>query len=92
MVTMNSREACVWSTNKDCWDSFLNDPELARALEQVRLEQSQSSHCENGDLQNGKSGIAASETCEKEEPSGIDERIRAYETPITDEILRQSIR
>ena len=89
-MSMQNQQACVWATRKELWDSFLNDPELARALDEARSDEP--------DSIDTSAEAAASELSEDQiaETSGnhqsIGARLRAYETPITDDILRQSIR
>ncbi len=68
----------VWDTTIECWDDFLNDPEISRAIETVR-EASQS-----GQTLQGALAVRTDET--------IGERLSACETPMTEEILRQSIK
>lgn len=86
---MENQQACVWATSKELWDSFLNDPELARALDSA---QSLADHAEASERANTpqSAGSSSSEASPTEQRIGA--RLRAYETPITDEILRQSIR
>lgn len=95
---MESNQACVWATRKALWDSFLNDPELTRAIDQLRNENQHPG--ETGERASTKlaaphgSGqqAAGDDAADEKEKQKIGARLRAYETPITDEILRQSIR
>lgn len=85
---MDIQQACVWATSKEHWDNFLNDPELARALDSARSN-------ESGDIRYEKQNpeqTAASSAINDSAGQRIGARLRAYETPITDEVLRQSIR
>ncbi len=87
----DEKQACVWATSKDRWDSFLNDPELARAIDSVR----QTSPATGSSVESAvaESPVAAARKGDTDESMhSIGARLRAYETPITDEILRQSIR
>lgn len=86
---MENRQACVWATRKELWDSFLNDPELTRALDDAHnASSSESEESDNSEIS------PRAESAPDGSPSGerIGARLRAYETPITDDILRQSIR
>lgn len=86
---MRNKQACVWATSCEVWDSFLNDPELASAIENAR-------NASSPDEDHGSSAVPESSANELDESDEnqhrIGARLRAYETPITDEILRQSIR
>lgn len=86
---MQNNQACVWATSSDLWDSFLNDPELALAIENAR-------NAKPADENHGSPAASESSADEHDDNSErqhcIGDRLRAYETPITDEILRQSIR
>ena len=88
-MSMQNHQACVWATRKELWDSFLNDPALARAIDNVR-SQSESSDAPATATASDSSKTQVSETSGDEQNIGA--RLRAYETPITDDILRQSIR
>lgn len=87
---MENQQACVWATSKELWDSFLNDPELARALDSAQLSnadhnsESEAASTSGGPDESARDGDSAEQH--------IGARLKAYETPITDEILRQSIR
>lgn len=83
----SKKEACVWATTKERWDSFLNDPELLRAIDSVR----QATTLDNS-TESAIPEPLVSAADEDESAHSIGARLRAYETPITDEILRQSIR
>ncbi|MFK8080755.1 MAG: hypothetical protein AB8B97_10755 [Granulosicoccus sp.] len=86
---MDNQQACVWATRKELWDSFLNDPELARALDSARSSEPDT---EDNTHTLREENSAYSSTNEGNTGQRIGARLRAYETPITDEILRQSIR
>ena len=86
---MQNHQACVWATRKELWDSFLNDPALARAIDNVR-NQSESDSATAKVTASDSSKTKTSQTSDDEQRIGA--RLRAYETPITDDILRQSIR
>ncbi|MFK7859417.1 MAG: hypothetical protein AB8B64_11360 [Granulosicoccus sp.] len=86
---MDNQPACVWATNKELWDSFLNDPELARALDSAKRGKTVHAK-EPGKSDAGQANDLSAVDGEEERQIGA--RLRAYETPITDEILRQSIR
>lgn len=96
---MENNQACVWSTRKALWDSFLNDPEIARAIDQLREENQQGKDANRADAPSSPATPEAAgrlaaddEQADNKEKQNIGARLRAYETPITDEILRQSIR
>ncbi len=84
------KKPCVWATSKERWDSFLNDPELARAFDSVR----QAIPAADNSAVNlvAESSVDATEERHEESADSIGARLRAYETPVTDEVLRQSIR
>ncbi|MDC0434436.1 hypothetical protein OAM69_02215 [bacterium] len=88
-MSMQNDQACVWATRKELWDSFLNDPALARAIDNVR-SQSETSDAKATATASDSSDIQVSDTPGDEQSIGA--RLRAYETPITDDILRQSIK
>ncbi|MBX2883043.1 MAG: hypothetical protein KTR32_24030 [Granulosicoccus sp.] len=67
----------VWTTSNDCWDDFLNDPTLTQQIETARKSQKK------------RSGVQTALPVRTD--ASIGQRLLAYETPITDEILRQSI-
>lgn len=94
---MENRQACVWATRKELWDSFLNDPELARVIdnalsEELQQTESESENSTQSDISGKTADKAQSHHENDENEQNIGARLRAYETPITDEILRQSIR
>ena len=101
---MENNQACVWTTHKALWDSFLNDPELTRAIDQLRVDQLKEENQHYGAVDDGGKPAASSsaqaprpqstddEQTEEKEKQQIGDRLKAYETPITDDILRQSIR
>ena len=89
---MQNRQACIWSTSKDSWDKFLNDPELARAIDSARVHTSVKPEVSTDDAsieESETAGVAQPESANAEPNIGA--RLRAYETPVTDDILRQSI-
>ena len=88
-MSMQNHQACVWATRKELWDNFLNDPALARAIDNVR-SQSESSDASATATASDSSKTQVSKTSGDEQSIGA--RLRAYETPITDDILRQSIK
>ena len=88
-MSMQNDQACVWATRKELWDSFLNDPALARAIDNVR-SQSETSVAEATATASDSSDTQVSDTPGDDQSIGA--RLRAYETPITDDILRQSIK
>ena len=87
---MENQQACVWATSKELWDSFLNDPELARALDSA--QNSAADHVDQSERATAPKSAESSSSDKSETGQRIGARLRAYETPITDEILRQSIR
>lgn len=99
---MENSQACVWTTHKALWDNFLNDPELTRAIEQLRVDQLREENQHYGAVDDGGKPAASAqapipkssgdEQTEEKERQQIGDRLKAYETPITDDILRQSIR
>lgn len=95
---MENNQACVWATRKALWDSFLNDPELTRAIDELRnenqhnAEAGKSASAEVAEPQSSGQQAAVNDQADEKEKQKIGARLRAYETPITDEILRQSIR
>ena len=95
---MENNQACVWATRKALWDSFLNDPELTQAIDQLRTDDKREREAGKGAaagsaaLQTPWKRAADDDQVDDKEKQNIGARLRAYETPITDEILRQSIR
>jgi len=90
---MENQQDCVWTTSKERWDSFLNDPELARAIDTARsvdLARMEESGDQSHTQASQPSEIDGTQG-DDNAPQQIGERLRAYETPITDDILRQSI-
>lgn len=82
---MKDSQACVWATSQEQWDSFLNDPALAKALERANSASSD-------DVEAYKSEQESSSIEDDKHQQNIGARLRAYATPITDDVLRQSIR
>ena len=94
---MENKHACVWATRKALWDSFLNDPELTQAIDQLRTQgrqkrESIDAAATNPDVLQKLARAAGEDQTDEKNGQDIVARLRAYETPITDEILRQSIR
>ena len=95
---MENNQTCVWATRKALWDSFLNDPELTQAIDQLRTDDKHQREADKGAAANSAAlqtpwqGTVGEGQADDKEKQNIGARLRAYETPITDEILRQSIR
>ena len=82
---MDNSSTCIWATKQELWDSFLNDPALAKALDAADNKAPVSSSTSD-------SGSPECQAADDEHEQNIGARLRAYATPITDEVLRQSIR
>jgi len=80
-----TENASVWATSSESWDGFLNDPVLGTQLDAARrLAKARDSSSLTGSM-------IAEEGLSEAGQASIAARLQAYETPITDEILRQSI-
>lgn len=77
MATDNG-QASVWATSSECWDDFLNDSELAQEIDSVRKS------ADNNVPEDNSGELKTDDT--------VGDRLLAYETPITEEILRQLIK
>lgn len=77
MATENG-QVSVWATSSECWDDFLNDPELAQEIDSVRKA------AEDKVAKHSAKALKTDDT--------IGERLQAYETQITEDILRQLIK
>jgi hypothetical protein len=75
---INKPHSSVWETSNECWDDFLNDPVIAREIDSARRM------ADSERLANSSLSVQSDDS--------VDDRLLAYETPITDEILRQPIK
>lgn len=83
------QNASVWGASNEHWDNLLNDPGFASAIETVKEQNDANNHNDNADA--GPVDVDRIFADDSVSDDSVKERLLAYQTPITDEILRQSI-
>ncbi|MFK7893147.1 MAG: hypothetical protein AB8B63_20200 [Granulosicoccus sp.] len=81
--------ASVWGASNEHWDNLLNDPDFASEIDTVK-KQTVVNGSDNA-VDTSRIDVEQIVADDSVEDDLVKERLLAYQTPITDEILRQSI-